>query len=133
MATKKNIKKDPIKAKNTWTIQEFQIWLNSAISLQGDEWIPNKEQWETILDIIYKLQDVAPVAPKGTQYRAGMQAPVMVPPQYNNLPNGSIPDISAPPEASLPLSKLNELNKSGKLSGNQVPIQESGEYKSSFV
>lgn len=57
MATKKKSTGNPLQKKTEWTINEFKMWLHGAYSLQGDDWVPNAEQWAMILDIIYKLKD----------------------------------------------------------------------------
>ena len=56
MATKKKTN-NPLSRKADWTITEFQMWLAGAYSLQGENWVPNAEQWEMIVDIIYKLKN----------------------------------------------------------------------------
>jgi len=117
MAVKKK-NKDPLKSKADWSIQEFQMWLHGAYSLQGEDWVPNAEQWEMIVDIIYKLKDrgvvqkkisppvgpiTAPLGYGGPVVDGGYPAPLN--PSMGPSPMaGSVMDV--PPEAQLSLSEL---------------------------
>lgn len=123
MATKKTSKKDPLKSKSEWTITEFQMWLHGAYSLQGEDWVPTAEQWEMIVDIIYKLKDrkVAqrPVAPP--------MMPPMLPPQPDGYNGGMIgpptagsalDSVEVPDEANMSLSELKRRREGGAANGN---------------
>lgn len=134
MATKKSNKKDPLKSKTEWTITEFQMWLHGAYSLQGEDWVPNAEQWDTILDIIYKLK-----APKASNPALAAQR-TLVPqqqPQHIVQHGGNLPpipeggpmsspggsflnDSNFPPEASLPLSELRKRSAAGGPANSNV-------------
>ena len=130
MATKKSSKKDPLKSKTEWTVTEFQMWLHGAYALQGEDWVPNAEQWNLIVDIIYKLKSSAPAAKRPAMPPVGGYGGPAGPVQdWSNVPQnpdlgmgtggGSVMAsalVGEPPEANMPLSKLRELRE-GKLSG----------------
>lgn len=130
MATKKTAKKDPLKSKSEWTVTEFQMWLHGAYALQGEDWVPNAEQWNLIVDIIYKLKASAPAvkrpAPVVPPGYGGPTVPVQ---DWSNVPQnpdlgmgtggGSVmasSSLGEPAEASMSLSQLRALRE-GKLAG----------------
>ena len=41
----------------TMTVKEFQAWTRGILELQGDDWVPNKSQWETIRNHIFALRE----------------------------------------------------------------------------
>lgn len=45
---------------NEITIKDFQNWLDGVVEFQDEDWTPNPEQWEKILDKIGKLVDSEP-------------------------------------------------------------------------
>lgn len=51
MALKKKTKQQPISAK------ELKFWLDGILEFQTSDWIPSKEQWNTIKDKIFSLED----------------------------------------------------------------------------
>ncbi len=125
-AKKKN--SNPLSKKTEWSITEFQMWLAGAYSLQGEDWVPNAEQWEMIVDIIYKLKNPVQkkaVAPVG---------PVLPPPGYGGVPDGGFGGNSMaapmptggsaldaaplPDEANLSLSELKRRREGGPSNGN---------------
>lgn len=124
MAAVKKKSGNPLNKKTEWTITEFQMWLAGAYSLQGDDWVPNAEQWAMIVDIIYKLKNPTPkkvVAPV---------APMLPPPGYGAPPEGygggpigppmgggSALDV-VPDEANLSLSELKRRREGGPSNGN---------------
>lgn len=126
MAAKKK-SANPLSKKNEWTITEFQMWLAGAYSLQGEDWVPNAEQWAMIVDIIYKLKNPVQkktVAPSG---------PVLPPPGYGGpstdanvggaisppTMGGSVLDAAPlPDEANLPLSELKRRREGGPSNSN---------------
>lgn len=123
-AKKKN--SNPLSKKNEWTITEFQMWLAGAYSLQGEDWVPNAEQWAMIVDIIYKLKN--PVQKKP----ATVAGPVMPPPGYGGAPEGGfgggpmppvtggsmLDSAAVPEEAGLSLSELKRRREGGPSNGN---------------
>lgn len=127
MATVKKKNKDPLKSKTEWTITEFQMWLAGAYSLQGEDWVPNPEQWEMILDIIYKLKDRKTVAQQPQRPLQQPQPVVEVPPPGGyggpavqpSMGGSSLLNAvdSDPPEAAMPLSKLRERSAAGGIPG----------------
>lgn len=130
MATDKKKRKDPLKSKSEWSIMEFQMWLHGAYALQGDDWVPNADQWELILDIIYKLKDRGVKKPNGPLMLPS--APLMAPPGYGGPaamppPMGPSPMggmvVDVPPEANLSLSQLNKMHGVGQ-PGNGLPVGE---------
>lgn len=137
MATKKTNKKDPLKSKNEWTITEFQMWLHGAYSLQGEDWVPTADQWEMIVDIIYKLKDrkVAaaprqPVMPVMQPMSQPMMGPGPMMQQDSVLGGGGDganpafdPDANLPPEASMSRAQLEAASKNGTLNSGQKAIK----------
>ncbi len=132
-ATTKNT--NPLSKKADWSITEFQMWLAGAYSLQGEDWVPNAEQWEMIVDIIYKLKDRG-VAKKVVAVAPG---PVMPPPGYGGGDMGQPaagpsmmgaepanppfnPD-DIPAEANMSLTQLNNAAKNGTLGSGQKAIK----------
>ncbi len=132
-AKKKNA--NPLSKKTDWSITEFQMWLAGAYSLQGEDWVPNAEQWEMIVDIIYKLKDRG-VAKKVVAVAPG---PVMPPPGYGGGDMGQPavgpsmmgaepanppfnPD-EVPAEANMSLTQLNNAAKNGTLGSGQKAIK----------
>lgn len=150
--TRKKKSTDPLRNKKEWSISEFQMWLHGAFSLQGEDWLPNAEQWETIVGIIYKLKDEEPEAtydppPQAAPVRRNSSPPgagYMVPQQpVAEPPAMSDGDISnpnppfTPPEAELPLSELRKMSEQGGTSSGgraikTANIDTSKGYKSSF-
>lgn len=134
-AKKKNT--NPLSKKTDWSITEFQMWLAGAYSLQGEDWVPNAEQWEMIVDIIYKLKDRG-VAKKVVAVAPG---PVMPPPGYGvdmAQPMAPVAGPSAlggdghnppfnpdavPDEANMSLSQLNNAAKNGTLGSGAKAIK----------
>lgn len=149
MARKKK-SSDPLRDKKEWTISEFQMWLAGAFSLQGEDWVPTSDQWDMIVDIIYKLKDRPTGATRQTvrnETPAAIvhhPAPVLQhlqqdPPVMSDVPVVGDPNPPfTPPEANLPLSELQKLRESGSSvvgSGKAVKtpnIDTSGGYKSGF-
>jgi hypothetical protein len=41
---------------NKITVKEFKDWLGGVLDFQDENWIPNKEQWEKILNKINQLE-----------------------------------------------------------------------------
>ncbi len=134
MATKKTTKKDPLKSKTEWTISEFQMWLHGAYSLQGENWVPNEEQWNMIVDIIYKLKDRGLV--KRPTAAPGPVGPVLAPPGYGSpevapgpailQPEQANPTFNpdpVPPEAGMSLSQLREAADKGTLNSGQKAVK----------
>lgn len=115
MATKKK-SSNPLSKKTEWTITEFQMWLAGAYSLQGQGWIPNAEQWEMIIEIIYKLKDDKP-SPAPKQSNPSPQPARMFPqpPQtfqkFPNDPTQALGSSELPPEANMSLSQLRDSEK----------------------
>ena len=135
MATKKKTN-NPLSRKADWTITEFQMWLAGAYSLQGENWVPNAEQWEMIVDIIYKLKNKkaepaqvsTPVSFPAPPMQHPMPPPPMQQPMFGGSPQGSSlmgGDTDLPPEASMPLSQLRAKSglpgNSNVLAGNGKP------------
>lgn len=125
MATKKK-SPNPLSKKTEWSITEFQMWLAGAYSLQGEDWVPNAEQWEMIVDIIYKLKTPQPKKPV-----ALAPGPMMPPPGYGGPPpegygaapmgggGGSALDAAVIPEdANMSLSALRAKRENGPSNGN---------------
>src|SRR5690606_13574412 len=117
---------NPLSKKTEWSITEFQMWLAGAYSLQGEDWVPNQEQWEMIVDIIYKLKD-RPVAKKVLHpTHAPEMSPVLPPPPMPGAGAGAGSllmggDVDVPPEAKMSLSELNRrsgISKGGPSNGN---------------
>ena len=54
------------KRKDTWTIAELQMWLTSVFDVQGDDWYPDQEQWNKVVDMIFKLKDTEVSVPEKT-------------------------------------------------------------------
>lgn len=67
--------------KEEWTIPEFQMWFRTALDLQGDDWYPTEDQWEIVLDMVFKLKERQP-RPQPTY----PQAPYN-PTQHNRAPS----------------------------------------------
>ncbi len=123
MATKKTNKKDPLKSKTEWSITEFQMWLHGAYSLQGEDWVPTADQWEMIVNIIYKLKD------RGVPKKI-VSGPVLPPPGYGGPEGGFAPAPApalggsaldaapVPEEASLSLSELKRRREGSPSNGN---------------
>lgn len=131
MATKKSNKKGPLKSKSEWTITEFQMWLHGAYSLQGEDWVPTADQWDMIVDIIYKLKDrpakvSRPVAPPigPYDYGNGPMIPTHQPDQPPQQPMGANSLLGAmdatPDEANLSLSELKRRRAAGGPSNGNV-------------
>lgn len=135
-AKKKNA--NPLSKKTDWSITEFQMWLAGAYSLQGEDWIPNAEQWEMIVDIIYKLKDRG-VAKKVVAVSPG---PVLPPPGYGGpevqpaMVSAAGPSMlggdshnppfdpdEVPAEANMSLTQLNNAAKNGTLGSGQKAIK----------
>lgn len=122
MATKKK-SSNPLNTKNEWTIDEFKMWLSGAESIQGEDWIPNHEQWGMIKEIIYKLKDrgvvkkplSSPNLPPPPMH-GGMQPPVPAPGAPIGSSLLSIKD-AVPEEANLPLSELRRRRELGNAGG----------------
>lgn len=100
MATKKPSKGNPTKSKQEWTIPELQMWLGGAFALQGDEWVPNAEQWGMIVDIIYKLKERTLVK-RGESQAAPISQPQQHLPQPYLPPEGQIPMMGPPAGSAL--------------------------------
>lgn len=113
MATKKK-NSNPLSKKNEWSITEFQMWLAGAYSLQGEDWVPNAEQWEMIVDIIYKLKTPVAKKPVAAPHMAPSYA--MAPPPEGGygagpvvmpaLNNSALDGAQLPDEANLSLSEI---------------------------
>lgn len=127
-------KGNPLKNKSEWTIPELQMWVSSAFALQGDDWVPNTEQWDMLVDIIFKLKDRQLVR-KEESHTSVPHIPVMgrVLPQPNQMtelnnggdgvnpsfdPNIEFPPL--PPEANLSVAELDRLNRAGGLNRTGV-------------
>ncbi len=63
--------------KDEWTIPEFQMWFRTALDLQGEDWYPTQEQWEIVLDMVFKLKERQP-----RQQPQVMQQPMIAPAGY---------------------------------------------------
>lgn len=149
MARKKK-SNDPLKSKKEWTVSEFQMWLGGAFSLQGDDWVPNEEQWEMIVDIVYKLKsnevEVPVLSPAPYVARppvGGFAVPPMplVDPMLESNdgnPNPPFDPDNIPDEAKLSLDELRNMSQHGTgtvSSGKRIKtpnIDTSTGYKSSF-
>ena len=134
MATKKTNKKDPLKSKSEWTVTEFQMWLHGAYSLQGEDWVPSAEQWEMIVDIIYKLKDrkvaAVPRAPVMPVMPPMMGSPgPMMQPESSVLGAGDganpafDPDANLPPEVNMSRAQLEAAAKNGTLNSGQKAVK----------
>lgn len=138
MASKKVNKKDPLKSKTEWSITEFQMWLHGAYSLQGEEWVPTAEQWEMIVDIIYKLKDrpavkrviaaQSPVLMPQGGYGGGemVSAPSALGPPViggDGVNPPFDPEASVPAEAGMSIAQLNQAANAGKIGQGQKSIK----------
>lgn len=122
MARKKK-SNDPMRNKKEWSVSEFQMWLAGAFSLQGEDWIPNAEQWEMIVDIVYKLKESEPEVAERPQMpvhrppQGGFAVPPMPlgepPPMTDDNPNPPFVPDELPLEAKMPLEALRNLSQSG--------------------
>ena len=136
MAKKKS--NNPLSRKTDWSINEFQMWLAGAYALQGDDWVPNPEQWELVVDIIYKLKDrgqavrsatpqTMPVQQAPSRMPAPQQPVPQAPPSALNEvggnPNPPFEPPPLPPEANMSLSALQAAAKAGGLSSGNKPIK----------
>lgn len=130
MTTRKKSSNNPLNKKAEWSITEFQMWLAGAYSLQGEDWIPNAEQWKMIVDIIYKLKErqtkvvrapVAPAQPMHMGYGNGHQD-FAVPDQQPMVGAGALlgPVDDIPEEANLSLSELKRRRAGGPSNGNTL-------------
>lgn len=117
---------NPLSKKNEWTISEFQMWLAGAYALQGEDWVPNGEQWDMVVDIIYKLKDrptVKKVPPQMPQ-----QYPAPLPQDFSAATTGggmalggggsALDFVAVPEEANLSLSELKRRREGGPSNGN---------------
>lgn len=59
--------------------KELKFWLRGILEFQSDEWIPNKEQWDSIKAKIFALEEE------------------LIAEQYNSLPNSLPPPRIAQP------------------------------------
>ncbi|QDJ96421.1 hypothetical protein Xoosp13_235 [Xanthomonas phage Xoo-sp13] len=116
MATKKKTT-NHLSKKPEWTINEFKMWLHGAYSLQGENWVPNAEQWAMILDIIYKLKD---------GNKAGASPQVMRGPVLAPLGYGGQPPLAPPPVLNAGGSALDAVSEPQRTQGttNGVPAGE---------
>lgn len=125
MAVKKK-NSNPLSKKTEWSITEFQMWLAGAYSLQGEDWVPNAEQWQMIVDIIYKLKEKNPLkkvaAPAGQiMPPQGYGGPMSEPPSYippANTGNSILESVPVPDEANLSLSELKRRREGGPSNNN---------------
>lgn len=149
MARKKK-SNDPMRNKKEWSVSEFQMWLAGAFSLQGEEWIPNAEQWEMIVDIVYKLKESEPELtvprPQAMPPQRPPQGGFVVPPMplteppvmTDSNPNPPFDPDDVPAEAKMSLDALRNLSHEGNgtmSTGKSVKtpnIDTSQGYKSGF-
>lgn len=117
---------NPLSKKTDWTITEFQMWLAGAYALQGEDWVPNAEQWNMVVDIIYKLKDrptqkkLAPSPPPYNQNQVPQPADF-----GGGVPMGPMPvvggvfdQIDVPEEAGMSLSELKRRREGGPSNSN---------------
>jgi hypothetical protein len=86
-------------AKNM-TISQFKAWLQGIVEFQQAEWVPNKEQWDTIYQKIQTLED-EPQVPKVIERVVHNAAPL---PSGTDMALGRpVPAPSAMPAPAAPV------------------------------
>lgn len=114
MSSKKKNASRSFRAKNEWTISEFHSWLDGFCAAQeatsqDGAWTPNADQWQLILEIIYKLKPSTIIKRPVTPQQPVPYAPEPVQPQT----------FSGQPEPSVLQTPGNDVF--GNLAGNPNP------------
>lgn len=122
--------KNPLSSKTAWTVKELQMWISVASTIQGDDFVPDVDQWEFIRDAIFKLQAEPRVRqqpvhqPMHQPMHPGM---AMQPPQGPVDPVTGMPPLlqaqdPLPPEANLSLAQLQARSAAGGISNARDPV-----------
>jgi len=90
----------PRKTKNGTTLALFKAWLSGIEEMQGEDWVPNAEQWKRIKEKLFEIEE-APVV-EATPARPAAQAYV---PQYAPAPM---------PSAFEPAPRMQPMNQMGQ-------------------
>ena len=118
MARKTKKKQQP----EEMTISEFKIWIKGIEAFQGDDWIPNKEQWELIKATIDMIDETAPeveyaTPPQPAHYQQPQVSQNVVRRQsakhIQQAPSALDSTLSAPPVAPTPIAPIDSHNVTG--------------------
>ncbi len=106
MAKKKESKKQEV------TVQQFKAWLEGITAFQPDDWIPNKIQWDKIMDKINNL-----VSDTNNTYRNAPMQPEMRQPQQ------FAPQVQSPQLPREPIMMQGNAPSTTMVSSKSMPIE----------
>lgn len=80
-----------------YTVREFKIWLQGVVDMQGDDWVPNANQWKMVLQKLDSIQEPVPVilppAPRPTGGMPMVSMPQQPNQRFESNLSGAQPDV----------------------------------------